>query len=159
MRIPRLISLLVLPLALAACGDATGSEHPFSAAWVRMEETGPIAAESREYLHFGADGRFTREIGGGGFTRDLSRFYREEGEYRVRGDRLELSITLVTEWNVAEGGPPRVTTLAGEWYDAGTVHVVGNLMVRRYFSEPPDARAEIRATYRRLSAQPRPEPA
>ena len=50
----------------------------------RGNSTGPsYMATASQLLEFDANGRFVREIGGGGFTRDLSRFYTEEGEYRA----------------------------------------------------------------------------
>jgi hypothetical protein len=154
MRIPRLISLLALLLGLAACGDATGSGHLISGVWQRLEADAGASA-SREYLVFEPYGRFARDVGGGhadGGDPPLF-YYREEGEYRVRSDRLELRLTHRMDWSLQDGGPPRVTTLPGEWEDAGTVTVAGETMVRTYVADSGGGPEETRVVYQRATAE------
>jgi hypothetical protein len=147
MRILRLIFLLVFPLALAACGDATGPEQRIVGGWARMLEQSRTA----EHLFFGTAGDFRQEIG---LTSDVlgpddeTYWFEAEGEYRVRGERLELRVTRESEWRV--GSPPRVTELPGTWEDAGTAVVFIDRLVRTYYNSPPDAAVQTRATYQRI---------
>jgi len=145
MRIRRWISLLLLPLALAACEDATGSEPPIVGGWA-LQQTGPTRPWLAEELFFAADGGFVRQAS---FESDRIYHFRLEGEYRVRGGRLELRLVRQVSWN-EDAGPAEVSELPGTWEDAGTVQLLGDLMVRTYVTFPADAPEETRAAYRRI---------
>jgi len=146
MRILRLIFLLVFPLALAACGDATGSDHGIVGGWGRALE----GSRQVERLFFGAAGDFRQEIGltSDVLAADEAYWFQAEGEYRVRGGRLELRVTRQIEWTV--GSPPRVTERSGTWEDAGDVLVLADVLVRTYDTFPADAPVSTRATYQRI---------
>jgi len=149
MRIRRLISLLVLPLALAACDDSTAPAPPpeIVGSWTRASE--PATANVADHLGFGADGRYVHDVmiyqdAGHG---TLSSSYREEGSYRLNGERLELRVTRTTEWDALIGGVPVVTNGPGTWADAGIVRISGNTLDHTYVTYPAEAPVETTARY------------
>lgn len=149
MRIRRLLSLLVLPLALAACenGAAPALRPEIDGLW--LEVPAPGMANTRDQMVFGPGDRYARSLT---VYRDashgaLTSSYREEGSFRLLGDRLELRVARETSWDEVIGGAPVVRNGPGTWADAGTVQISGNKMVRTFFTYPADAPIETTATY------------
>ncbi|HEU4455226.1 MAG TPA: hypothetical protein VFR81_19335 [Longimicrobium sp.] len=154
MRIRRLIFLLAVPLALAACESSTDPEPAPSeveGGWLRVNEQ-PATANVIEHLGFGAGGRYARDVmifrdlAGGTLVSSL----RQEGTYRLTGERLELRITRETDWDAERGGPPVVTERPETWADAGTLRIEGVYMHRTYITYPADAPVETTARYHKV---------
>jgi len=149
MRIRRLLSLLVLPLALAACENAAApAPRPeIEGSWLRVHED-PSTAGVIDYLGFGTGARYGRTIMvDERATGALLSSVREEGTYRLKGDRLELAITRVTEWNAETGGTPVATDHPGTWADAGTFRIENGYLFRTYTTYPADGPVETTVRY------------
>ncbi|HEX6749488.1 MAG TPA: hypothetical protein VF092_19485 [Longimicrobium sp.] len=154
----RILALAAAVLALAACEQSlTVSEQALQGTWRADEHfhdpgTGPQDAWAE--LTFGPGSRYQADYysyGGYGRAADvLTYHYRAEGEYRLRGDSLDVRLFRELSQDVQFPETNFVHTLDGDWQRNGTVAVDGDRLTRRYLTAPADAPELTIATYTRV---------
>ncbi|HEX8904714.1 MAG TPA: hypothetical protein VF771_07735 [Longimicrobiaceae bacterium] len=146
-------------VALAACDRAiTADEQQLVGTWRGDQHYSNAAGggptDAYPQLTFGRGGEYVAEyFSYGGYGRPanvLTSYNRQQGEYRLQGNVLQVRILLERSQDAVYSEANYIREGDGKWLDAGTVEISGDRLVHHYLTAPLDVPEPTTTTYTRV---------